>query len=153
MQATINKVKNSNNGQTAIDKITEHLEQIRHGMSIRFTEACAPPDSLRQGDLYLTIVDKVPEGYVLKKKPGVQLVPGTNVGSKHCLDSLQGVKVYLPQQWGPESLDGPCLVLTEEREVLHPIHGKVTIPAGFTILCTYQREWEKEQAKARRAAD
>lgn len=142
---------------TAIDRIQEHLKDpaVRPGTPARFTEACTINDGIPQGDLNIKIVATVPNGYTKAKTPTAQLVPGNTQGSKHCLDSLDGVTIYLPKTWGqdPDSLDGPCLVLTEERTILHPTHGAVTIPAGFTVLCRYQREWAKEEAKQRRARD
>ena len=147
-----------------IDEIQNHaksiaageIEKVKPGMKAAFTTACVPGDAIRQGDLYLTIVDKIPQGYVEIKKPTAadkQLVPGNTEGSKHCLDSLSGVKIYRPAKWDEESLDGPCLVLTKERSVLHGTHGPVVMPAGFMVHCTYQREWDKELAKQRRARD
>jgi hypothetical protein len=80
-------------------------------------------------------------------------VPGQTQGAKHCLDGTGGVEMYLPPGWPEVTEDGPCLVLTEERTVLHPTHGAVTIPAGMTVACSYQREWDAEQRRARRAID
>lgn len=149
---------------TTIEKIQRHataiaageLENVKPGMPVSFTNACCAGDTIRQGDLYLIIVDAVPSGYVAVSKPKAadkQFVPGNTEGSRHCLDSLDGVKLYRPTQWDEESLQGPCMVLTKERVVKHPKHGHVTIPAGFTVLCHYQREWEKEEQKAKRARD
>lgn len=133
--------------------LQQHLETIEPGQPVTLTSAASCGDAVRQGDLYLVVVEKVPEGYAKASRASKQLVPGTTRGAKHCLDSLDGVEVYLPKEWREESLQGPCLVLTKERTVLHPVHGAVTIAAGHTILCCYQREWEKEQAKERRARD
>lgn len=142
---------------TAIDRVQEHLSEIvKPGMPAAFTAACEPGDGIWQGDLGLEICATVPAGYKLVAKPtsrDKQLVPGNTRGARHCLDSLDGVTLYRPQEWNEDSLQGPCLVLTEDREVRHPVHGTVTVLAGQTILCRYQREWDKEQAKARRAAD
>lgn len=131
----------------------EH-ESIKPGQPVRFTEACVPGDRIWQGDLALTIRKSVPqEGYVFVKEAGVQLVIGNTEGAKHCLDSMDGVKFYAPVGWGEESIKGPILVLSQERTVLHPVHGNVTVPAGFIVECTYQREWDKEQAREARARD
>jgi hypothetical protein len=150
--------------QTAIEKIVNHaakikageIEQVKPGMPIAFTDACVAGDTIRQGDLYLVIVADVPKGYAEVTKPTKadrQLVPGNTEGSRHCLDSLAGVKMYRPAKWDEESLDGPCLVLTKARKVLHPTHGTALLPAGFTVVCKYQREFNKEQQKALRARD
>lgn len=147
--------------QSVIELIETHAQKIKAGeienvcpgMPVAFTRACQAGDVIRQGDLYLEIVDEVPGDYILCKKPLVQLVPGNTQGSRHCLDGLRGVKMYLPKEWNEESLQGPCLVLTEDREVLHPVHGAVSIPSGFTVLCSYQREYDKELKKERRTRD
>lgn len=135
-----------------VDSLLEHLEKVQPGQEVRFTTAATTGDTIRQGDLYLTVVEIVPKDYK-EAVPFIQLVPGQTQGAKHCLDSTQGVEMFLPEEWNEESLDGPCLILTEERKVLHPTHGHVTIPAGFTIQCSYQREFDKEQQKERRARD
>jgi hypothetical protein len=149
---------------TTIERIEQHAQRIAAGENetvspgkpARFTEASTPHDGIWQGDLGLEIVKSVPDGYIRVTKPKVadkQLVPGTTQGARHCLDSLRGVTIYRPAEWSEESLDGPCLVLSAERTILHPTHGSVTIPAGFTVKCRYQREWDKEQAAARRTRD
>lgn len=147
-----------------IDRIENHAktisnfehEKIKPGMEVSFTDACTLGDTIRQGDLYLIVADKIPQEYNKVEKLGEidkQLVPGNTQGAKHCLDSLDGVTLYKPKIWNEESLDGPCLVLEKERKVLHPIHGSVVIPAGFTIQCVYQREYDKELEKERRTRD
>ena len=84
-----------------------------------------------------------------------QLVPGNTQGAKHCLASLSGVKLYRPTAWGPnyDGLHGPALELSKPATITHPTHGDVTIPAGSTVLCHYQREWDQEQKRERRNAD
>lgn len=129
---------------------------VKPGQPERFTEACSAGDCIRQGDLYLTLVEAVPDGYVRITKPKAadkQLVPGNTRGARHCLDSIKGVKLYRPAEWTEASMFGPCLVLTEERIVLHPVHGSVTVLAGQTVRCDYQRVWDAEQKQQRRARD
>lgn len=142
---------------TTIERLQQHAAEIvQPGMPAAFTGACQPGDGIWQGDLGLEIVASVPMDYVLVSKlraADKQLVPGNTQGARHCLDSLAGVTMYRPANWGPESLQGPCIVTTQERRVLHPTHGAVTIPSGMTVLCRYQREWAREQARERRARD
>ena len=149
---------------TAIRRIIKHATQIaagenetvKPGQPARFTEACTPQDCIWQGDLGLEIVTGVPKSFVLVKTPtdiDRQLVPGNTQGAKHCLDSLSGVTIYKPIDWNNESLEGPCLLFSAERTVTHPTHGSVTIPKGFAVQCHYQREWDKELQKERRARD
>lgn len=148
----------------AIELIEQHAALIRDGKHERvspgqpaaFTTACVADDCIWQGDLGLFVANEVPSGYVRIAKPTAQdkqLVPGNTEGAKHCLDSLAGVKLFRPQDWNAESLVGPCLVLTKERTILHPTHGAVTIPAGMTVVCRYQREYDDELRRERRAVD
>lgn len=145
-----------------IEKINRRAKKIANrkdlkivpGQAVRMSDAAAIGDGIRQGDLYLKIVAAVPSDYKLTEKPTLQLVPGTTEGARHCLDSLKGVKVFLPADFGDaDSLAGPCLVLAEERTVEHPVHGNVTLPAGVTVLCGYQREYDAELRRGRRNAD
>ena len=140
--------------QDFVSKISNNEdEQVKPGQPVCFTEACVPGDRIWQGDLALTIRTSVPKQYKLAEKPSVQLVVGNTEGSKHCLDSLDNVDIYLPPVWNAESLKGPVLVIKKETTVIHPTHGDVTIPEGFIVECTYQREWDKEQAREARARD
>jgi hypothetical protein len=149
---------------SVIEKIQKHAAKIRNGehdkigpgVPVTMSNALVAGEGVAQGDLNIIVADTVPRGYVLIENPqsqDKQLVPGNTVGAKHCLDSLAGVTLYRPSQWTEESLDGPCLVLTQERTVLHPTHGAVTIPAGMAVVCHYQREWDRELANERRARD
>lgn len=141
---------------TAIDRIQEHVSKIHPGLPFTISAAAQPGHGVAQGDLHLILIDKVPKGYKPVFNPSPQLVPGNTEGSRHCLDSLDGVTLYRKDDWetvAEETFYGPVLVFTQERTVLHPKHGDVTIPAGTTILCTYQPEFDAMQRKARRNAD
>ena len=148
---------------SVIEKIQKHAEKIRNGehdkigpgVPVTMSNALVAGEGVAQGDLNIIVADAVPRDYVLieKQSNDKQLVPGNTVGAKHCLDSLSGVNLYRPEKWSEESLDGPCLVLTQERTILHPTHGAVTVPAGMTVVCHYQREWDRELANERRARD
>lgn len=146
---------------TEIEKIQKHAKRIasgkdskvQPGMPARFTEAATIDDCIWQGDLALVIAAEIPDGYEKSANPSSQLVPGNTQGAKHCLDSLDGVELWLPKVWNEEVLEGPYMRLSKERTVLHPTHGPVTIPAGFSVQCHYQKEWDREQAKERRARD
>lgn len=82
-----------------------------------------------------------------------QMVPGVTVGAKHCLSSLDGVKVYMPPVWNEEELDGPVLALSKPQEYIHPTHGPVVLLVGQLYELRYQRNWDVLQKKIVRAAD
>lgn len=150
----------------SIETMTERMNaivagsdpQVKPGQPERFTTAAVAGDAIRQGDLYIMVIDSMPKGYakIANQKfteQHRQLVPGNTQGAKHCLDSLEGVQMWHPNNYGEESLNGPCLKLSQERIIQHPTHGSVTIPAGMMVQCFYQREYDAEQQRARRAAD
>ncbi len=106
----------------------------------------APGDYHRQGDIYIQRIEKLPKS-AKTSTVHLQLVPGETQGSRHCLDSLDGVTMYTKPDATP--LDGPLLRTTQERTITHPEHGHVTIPAGIYAI-TYQRQYANE---LRRVAD
>jgi len=126
---------------------------VQPGRPESFTRGCVAGDAIRQGDLYLVIVDTVPAHFIRATDDSCQLVPGNTEGAKHCLDSLEGVTKWYPPNWSSESLEGPMLVLTKDRVVLHPTHGPVTLLAETTIACHYQREFDAIEMRERRALD
>lgn len=150
---------------SAIEMIQSHAKKIAAskdpavmpGRPERFTEGSVPGDVIAQGDLYLVIVDSVPTHYSQVLKPRVadkQLVPGNTQGAKHCLSNIRSVELFRPADWGQgESLEGPCFRTKSEVTVLHPTHGNVTVPAGMTVLCGYQPEFDAELRRERRNAD
>lgn len=141
--------------QSYVDKIKNH-DKVQPGMPALFTEACQSGDGIWQGDLGLELVDKVPSGYkkvIELQEKDKQLVLGNTQGARHCLNTLDGVVIYHSENWNDESLNGPCLVLSKDNIVFHPIHGSVSLLKDTIILCRYQKEWDKEQQKERRQQD
>jgi hypothetical protein len=97
--------------------------------------------------LYIERLECVPARCVPDRKPSAQLAPGTTQGSRHVLDSLDGVSVYRLAE--NTVLQGPVLLVTTERTVTHPEHGNVVLPPGIYSI-TYQRQFAEE---LRRVAD
>jgi hypothetical protein len=144
-------------------------DTVRPGMDMAFSEASTDGDMIWQGDLGIGITSGgVPEGYVkVDKITNLCLVPGQDqtIGSKHCLESAAGVEMWVPttpsagfrkdeEVWNEESLDGPYLRISNGIKITHPVHGDVSVPSCFKeVQIVYQREWDAEQARERRAAD
>ena len=133
-------------------------DTVRPGMDMAFSEASTDGDMIWQGDLGIGITSGgVPEGYVkVDKITNLCLVPGQDqtIGSKHCLESAAGVEMWVPEVWDEESLDGPYLRISNGVNITHPVHGDVSVPSCFKeVQIVYQREWDAEQARERRAAD
>jgi hypothetical protein len=157
MNATVDAVDMIEKIKGHAERISNGLERVSPGMELSFTQACTPDDCIWQGDLGLIISSRStpPEGFTKDTKNTKQLVPGTNIGSRHCLESLDGVTVYLPENWNEDSLVGPFIMVDANTtaRILHPVHGVVNIPGPFNVECIYQKEYDKEQEKERRARD
>lgn len=135
-----------------------HMEKVAPGQPAAFTEACVPGDIIWQGDLSIEMVESVPADYTKEpmnklEQPKNQLVPGNTVGSRHALNTLKGVKLFYPKNFGAEDcLEGPCAIVSGGQVVEHPKHGNVTLVKG-TYRFGYQREYDAEQKRERRARD
>jgi hypothetical protein len=132
--------------EKALKKISAQAEKIKNDQTQRFPEAATPGDSWRQGDVYITLLAGRPIDAVAEKATGTQLAPGTTQGSRHCLDSLVGVKFYrLPN---PGMLDGPIIECRTERTITHPEHGDVVVGPGVYAI-SYQRSIVAEERQRR----
>lgn len=111
-----------------------------------FPVAASPDvDYVRQGDVYIWLRSKVPAG-ANQIKAVAQLAPGTTKGSRHCLDSLEGVTMFaMPDA---NELQGPLLKLDCERVVTHPEHGDWRLGPGVYEI-TYQRAFAEELRRVR----
>jgi hypothetical protein len=78
---------------------------------------------------------------VQERKPSLQLAPGTSQGSRHCLESLEGITVFRLADQTP--LDGPILEAPSGLRVNHPEHGDVTLRPGVYAV-VYQRAFAEE---------
>lgn len=163
--ATKKSKKTVKNASRTLDKLRQHVDKIARGehekcgpgVLARMSPALEPGEGGAQGDVYIIVGDGVPKGYVLVEKPvdkdrHVAWDNGT-IGSNHRLDSLDGVKMYRPADWGPESLDGPYLICTQERVIEHPKHGHVVIAAGMEVQISYPQDFDELEKQARRSAD
>lgn len=133
----------------AIKRVQEQAEKIRNDAGHRFTAAASPGDAFRQGDIYITLLERLPADAKPMPTPHLQLVPGATQGSRHCLDSLEGVSMFALAAPGP--YDGPVLVITgTERTIAHPEHGDVALPGdGRCYGITYQRDLDEEDRERR----
>lgn len=148
------------NATIVLTEIAEHAasiaagrEKIKPGDPYSFTGANSPGDRVWQGDLCVTLVSHdttPPESPV---KCGPTLVPDNGTqGSRHILDSLDGVTFSRGLPTNETSLDGPVLVVTTNRTITHPVHGHIFLCPG-TYDIGYQRELDKDIRSERRARD
>jgi hypothetical protein len=115
----------------------------------KFPDSASVGDCVRQGDVYITLLDRVPDEYRQAEEWDLQLATGNTQGSRHVLDSRAGVTCYTHHQ--ATEFDGPVLVLAEDRELTHPEHGNWILPAG-TYGISYQRTQDALD-RHRRVAD
>jgi len=125
--------------------IVEQAEKIKSDATHRFPQAASFGDIWRQGDVYITLVESVPEGFT---SSGVQpqLAPGTTKGSRHILDHSD---VEMFRNETADALTGPVFRTGKDVTVTHPEHGDVICPPGIYAI-TYQRAFADE---LRRVAD
>lgn len=121
-------------------------EKIKNDETQRFPEAASVGDFVRQGDVFITLLDRVPSNCTLVKKPSSQLVSGNTQGSRHCVRSLRGVKVYGLSS--PTVYDGPIIESKNEMTIEHPEHGDWVLPAGCYAI-SYQRTEDSEGGQRR----
>jgi hypothetical protein len=121
---------------TVIQEVVDVAKKIAKRETQRFPEAASPGDCIRQGDVYVMLLDELPSDSVEQSKWDTQLAPGTTHGSRHILDSKRGVSCYaLPEA---TEFDGPVLLLKEERVLTHPEHGDWILSPGIYAI-SYQR--------------
>lgn len=135
--------------QNVVSEVEMVAQKVAKRETQRFPVAASPGDAVRQGDVYITLLDGVPDGCEKQKTWDTQLAPGTTQGSRHVLDSRVGVTCYLLPS--PSEFDGPVLVLTKKREVTHPEHGHWILPPGVYGI-SYQRTQDALD-RQRRVAD
>lgn len=116
-----------------LQEMTEHAEAIRNDgdHSMRTLEV---GDEWRQGDVRVVrlpddAVEEMGDRLMPIKTFDGQVAPGTTLGSRHVLDSLNGVVAFRIE--GGNALDGPVIKTSEPRTLTHPEHGNcVDLPAG-----------------------
>lgn len=100
----------------------------------------------RQGDVYFWKLASLPRD-VVEVEPYAQLAPGQTLGSRHCLASLRGVRMFQKKNAGP--LDGPIILFDALGTATHPTHGDiVNIPAGSIVRITYQQMYADTPRRA-----
>lgn len=130
-----------------IESLRTTAQRVKTNAPQRFGEAASVGDDYRQGDVYITYLgETAPGGLKKSKSVRAQLAPGTTQGSRHVLDSVEGVTEFsVPNA---TEFDGPVLLLEVERTVTHPEHGHVTLAPGCYGV-TYQRTEDAERRRAR----
>jgi hypothetical protein len=78
----------------------EAVEKIKNDAPQQFPEAASIGDAVRQGDIYIQLIDTVTKAPMLYRQSEptfpMQLAEGNTKGSRHCLAHGNGVTVYSP---------------------------------------------------------
>lgn len=124
----------------------EAVSRVRDGAKHAAHDGVRSPnlsvgDHVRQGDLYIWALEEIPSGAVPMGAVHLQLAPGTSQGSRHALDSADGVSMFSLRT--PNALQGPMFMLDQPRTITHPEHGHITLPPGCYGV-TYQRAYADE---------
>jgi hypothetical protein len=77
------------------------VERVKNDAPQQFPEAASAGDAVRQGDVYIQLIDDVTSAPMLYERVlqpvfPLQLAEGTSKGSRHCLAHGNGVTVYQP---------------------------------------------------------
>ena len=122
--------------QSVVSEIEQRAKKVAKRETQRFPDAAQPGDTVRQGDVYITLLAEVPNDCTKQKTWDAQLAPGNTKGSRHIIDSRDGVACYT--RTGASEFDGPVLLLKKERTITHPEHGDWVLPPGVYGI-SYQR--------------
>lgn len=129
--------------EQSLTQIQTHAETIKNDEH-QVVGAMSPGDVWAQGDIGIVFLDKKPKGCTLIANPSLQLAPGTTQGSRHCLESLDGLKLFQLSDANP--LEGPVIDAPNGMRVNHPEHGDCTFgPGVYGVI--YQRQLSKELAR------
>ena len=85
----------------AVQRVNEAVEKIKNDSPQDFPIAANVGDAVRQGDIYIQLIDPLtapPKFYTKLAAPAfpLQLAPGNTKGSRHCLEHSDGIEVYVP---------------------------------------------------------
>lgn len=124
----------------AFGELARHAEKIKSDEHQHAGEMSVG-DAWPQGDIAIVLIGVLPAGAKFVERPTLQLAPGTTQGSRHCLESLDGLTVYTHAN--PTALDGPILDAPNGLRVNHPEHGDVSLRPGVYAV-VYQRAFAEE---------
>lgn len=86
----------------AVKLAVDAVEKIKNDGIQHFPVAANIGDAVRQGDIYIQLIDPVettPPFFIKVTSPTFpfQLAPGNTKGSRHCLEHSDGIEIYTPE--------------------------------------------------------
>ena len=152
---------------TVTDRLSSHLATVSPGLPFHIgAQHIDVPEPLPQGDLYMRILPvdaKPPKDYVLVKNPtdaDRQLAIESGAGSHHRLQSLDGVTMWRPKNWGEDESDlcGPFVRFAKPNAIKHEPghdhpHGTAHVDVPCSVEFRYQRNLDAISRAEIRARD
>ena len=126
-----------------MEVMRKSAEKINH-RELRTVPEMAIGKAIRQGDIYVRKVEKVPDHFTVETHK-LQLVAGSTKGSQHFVAKTPSLKIWIDPN-NKDALAGPCIVSRERVDIKHPEHACFNLPAG-TYQITYQRDFAYEERK------
>jgi hypothetical protein len=100
------------NNNVAVRQLREaqaQVEKIKNDDPQNFPEAASIGDAVRQGDIYIQLIEDVTDTPFLFQPASpsfpMQLADGNTKGSRHCLEHGRGVTVYEPMKFTGNQLE------------------------------------------------
>lgn len=85
--------------ESAIEQVEKSVEAVINDKPQNFPETAVIGDAVRQGDVYIQLIENVTGNIPFYKKVAkpefpIQLAPGNTKGSRHMLEDSEGIEVY-----------------------------------------------------------
>jgi len=120
-----------------ISDILDHAQENQINEELLLVPELEVGDYIPQGDINLIVLPSVPPGALLVEEPSKQIVVGNSKGSRHCLNSLENVRIYrLPN---PNALQSIIIEFLGETILEHPEHKNQLWKKGVVIV-SHQRQ-------------
>jgi hypothetical protein len=127
---------------TEVHADLERQAAEKNTQEMRVIENIPMGKAIRQGDVYLRRIEKVPSE-AIHSTNDLQLAPGNTKGSRHILQQSSSLRMFInPNE--TNALQGPIIVSDEKVVLTHPEHAHFTLPAGI-YSTTYQRDFAQEE--------
>lgn len=130
--------------EKAVKEVSEVAEKIKNDALQEFPVAATPGDAVRQGDLYIQLIEPLTELPAFYKKVTptwpFQLAPGDTKGSRHCIEESEGIEIYVSDVF--DMFNGN----EDNWEIRRSISDKVRAYACLKAGCEIDGFWQNPKA-------
>lgn len=127
--------------ENALVELRKSVEDM-HGAKTERIGSPSLGDVVRQGDLYLVCIEKLPTNGI--PTTNRQLVPGTTQGSRHAVEGDCQIVEKVQYENRHMALCGPAFSCISDCTITHPEHGHKILPAGTSWHAVYQQAYADE---------